>query len=687
MEPSQDSIFHSITTLFQPGDTIELRAITERGIVNGFYRDADRLAEHAAAISSASHHPPANVYICLNPVKDALFARRANKLDRAGRGAGAGDADIAMRRWLLCDIDAQRDASGISSTDSEKKAAEQLASQVYRYLAEHLGADCLLVCDSGNGYHLVIRLDDIPADDASRRVCEQLLAKLAEQFDNERAKVDRTTFNASRICALWGTVKRKGDSIPDRPHRLTKLLRVPEQLQRADWSKLVELAGAHQPASCLPAAEHQPGGMQVEQLLEHRGVEYSRDDQYRTASGEQATRYILEVCPFDPAHDDRSAAIIAWASNGAISFSCRHNGCSGKGWPELQQLWQLPPPITAADIILPQPKPELLIISSLDVQPEPIEWLWQDRFVMGGINLLAGRGGIGKTYLICDLVARITSDHLPAPNGQPIRHGRVLYSTGEDHIAKVIEPRMQQHGANRSRLEYLKGMPSGRYVQLLDVIAHADLLRDALASRSDTVAMVLDPISSFQGAGVDGNKVSQVRRFTAVLSALAEEFNVAILGIHHFNKGRRDVAGDSISGSHAYRDAGRAIWLCALDASDPSRRLVVCDKSNWAPEMPPGLAYRIEQGRISYEAEPLDMTSDELMAQGSPQSVEIACEWLLGQLAAGPRAAVDIQIAATADGIRERTLFRAKKQLSISSIRSGDRWFWQLPEQDGQPGG
>jgi RecA-family ATPase len=96
---------------------------------------------------------------------------------------------------------------------------------------------------------------------------------------------------------------------------------------------------------------------------------------------------------------------------------------------------------------------------------------------------------------------------------------------------------MQQHGADRSRLEYIKGLPAGRYVQLLDVLSHVDYLRQAIAQRPDTAALVLDPLSSFQG-GADSNKVAEVRRFTAVLTQLAEEFSIAVLGIHHFNKGR-----------------------------------------------------------------------------------------------------------------------------------------------------
>lgn len=424
------------------------------------------------------------------------------------------------------------------------------------------------------------------------------------------------------------------------------------------------------------------GGWDIDQLLRQRHIEYETHEG-TSNSGERWTVYQL-ACPFSEDHDD-GFAITRW-DNGAVAARCHHDRCKGKGWDDVKRVWQLPDStsVSAKDITLPSQaqttKTELRILRSRDVQPEEIDWLWQDRLVLGGINLCCGRGGIGKTYFLCDLVARITNESLPAPNGMPLRHGRVLYATGEDHLNKVIEPRMQQHRADRDRLDYICGLPTGRYVQLLDVIGHCDLLRDALGNRPDTVALVLDPISSFQG-GADSNKVTQVRQFTAVLSQISEEFNIAILGIHHFNKGKREIAGDSISGSHAYRDAGRAIWLFALDRDDPSRRLMVCDKHNWAPDRPPGLAYRIEAGQVIYEPEPLEMTSDELMTQGEQRSLDIACSWLLTKLNSGRQPAIDLQIGAAAEGIKDRTLQRAKKRLQIGSRRENNQWFWQLPTE------
>ncbi len=692
ISPDIEQIKRTLGVLFQPGDTVELRCIADR-VVNGYYRNPDKLAVDACSLNG-DITPQHNIYTCLNPVDPQLYGRRADQYAYACKGEGVKDQDIICRRWLLLDIDPVR-PSGVSATSGQRAAALQVAKAVYRYL-QQLNLPAPVVADSGNGQHLLLRLADLPNTAEVRWASEQFLRHLHDRHSNELAHVDQTTFNAARISCLYGTIKRKGTDLPEQPHRLSKLLAVPDPLQAVSLEQLLAVVGPYpgdpqqQPQAATGPAWNIP------QLLAQRNVEYEQDT-CQTSSGEQTARYQLDSCPFNPEHNDGSAVILQW-SNGATSFRCHHNSCTGKDWQALKELWQLngSPGVTAADIVLPAQQQqvtagqELIIVRSLDVQPVPIEWLWQDRLVIGGINLLCGRGGIGKTYQTCDLVGRITNTALPAPDGQPIQHGRVLYSSAEDHLAKVVEPRMQLHGVDRSRLEYITGSPAGTHVQLLDVITHCHLLDTALQQRPDCIALVLDPISAFQG-DTDSNKVAAVRRFTGVLSQLAERHNIAIIGIHHFNKGRRDFAGDSISGSHAYRDAARAVWLFALDENDHTRRLMVCDKYNWASACPPGLAYRIENGVICYEAEPLDMTSAELLAQGTEKPVDVAAAWLLAQLSQGELPASDLQIAATLHGIKDRTLNRAKKQLGVVSRKVENRWYWALQdasnEQEGQVSG
>ena len=670
-----DSILATVNLLFEPEETVELRCVTDGCILNGFYRDFLTLGHDAVALNAGE-----NIYVCLNPVLPELYARRADRTARAGRGEAVKDDQVTCRRWLLVDIDAVR-SSGISATDAEKQAAQTVTGQVYDWLASQWRKECLVVADSGNGYHILIRLQDLPADANTRQICEQFLATLSTRFSTSTAKVDQTTFNAARITSLYGTIKRKGSDIPERPHRPSKLLSVPEQLYAVPLASLAAVVGASPPSNGQPV-ESAPAAalLDIPALLHEHGHEYSVDDAYQTQDGSVAAKYILDVCPFNSEHSNRSAVIIQWRNTGSIAFMCHHDGCKGRDWKAIEEKWGLPPSITtitAADIVFPAAPARgavdsatagLSIICDADVVIEPISWLWQDRIVQGGFNLFAGRGGIGKTFYLCDLTARITNESLMAPTGTAIQHGRVLYASGEDHVAKIIKPRMQQHAADSSKIEYIKGLPTERYVQPLDVIAHCALLHDALQQRPDVVALVLDPITSFQGIG-DINKVADIRRFTAILNGLAEEFDIAILGIHHFCKGKRDVAGDAISGSHAYRDAARAVWLFAEDPEEPGRCLTVCDKFNWSEHRPMGLAYRIQNGRVCYEPDPVDMTSDELLSRESQTRLDTTCAWLLTKLASGSQAATKLHLAATAEGVSITTL---RRETAVRSAVSTD---------------
>jgi hypothetical protein len=49
--------------------------------------------------------------------------------------------------------------------------------------------------------------------------------------------------------------------------------------------------------------------------------------------------WVLNPCPWNPEHTNRAAFIIRHAS-GAISAGCQHDGCQGKGWHDLRDLYE-----------------------------------------------------------------------------------------------------------------------------------------------------------------------------------------------------------------------------------------------------------------------------------------------------------------------------------------------------------
>ena len=77
-----------------------------------------------------------------------------------------------------------------------------------------------------NGAHLLYRID-LPNDQEALAFVTHALAELDRRYSDDVVKVDVTSANAARIWKAYGTVARKGDSIPGRPHRLSRNSRCP----------------------------------------------------------------------------------------------------------------------------------------------------------------------------------------------------------------------------------------------------------------------------------------------------------------------------------------------------------------------------------------------------------------------------------------------------------------------------
>jgi hypothetical protein len=96
-------------------------------------------------------------------------------------------------------------------------------------MAEELAAEPwgeAIVADSGNGAHLLFRID-LPNNADALQIVSGALNDLSRRYSDDTIKVDVTCANAARIWKAYGTVARKGDAIPTRPHRLSRILEIP----------------------------------------------------------------------------------------------------------------------------------------------------------------------------------------------------------------------------------------------------------------------------------------------------------------------------------------------------------------------------------------------------------------------------------------------------------------------------
>ncbi len=338
-------ILGALRVLASPGGIIEVRALNP-WTASGYY-DADHLEQAADAIEALDAAGTYDgIYIVLNEINPALLSRRANRIEtRLPKAATTtADADITRRQWFPVDIDVKR-PSGISSTDEEHATALQAAGKVARYLSEEHGFPEPIQADSGNGAHLLYQIN-LPNDEESRTLIERCLKALGAAFDKDPTEdrpgweIDKTTFNAARIWKLYGTVARKGDNTPDRPHRRARILEVPAAIEPVRPGALATIAAQapeeEQPRQAPRQRFNRSGpGIDLEEWLSEHGA--SLPAYHAKSTPGMRSFYIFEVCPWDPSHRDKSA-FVGQRTDGPLVAGCHHNGCSGRTWQDLRDL-------------------------------------------------------------------------------------------------------------------------------------------------------------------------------------------------------------------------------------------------------------------------------------------------------------------------------------------------------------
>jgi hypothetical protein len=323
----------AVARIAGPGQVVEVRALTDQNTHSGYFNDYDALVRSVEPLDAdTSVH---GIYVTLNEVNPALLSRRANRIKiRLGKkDSTTSDADILRRCWLPIDIDPLR-PSGVSSTDEEHELALAKAEEVARWITG-LGFPDPIRADSGNGAHLLYRID-LPNDEGATALVKACLTTLDALFSDERVSVDTANFNAARIWKLYGTVSRKGDNTPERPHRRSRILSAPAEMKIVSPEQLRDLTAR------LPTEQHaqQPTaakdkGFLLRRWLSDNGLGVRSEKPY---SG--GTLFILDQCPFSSAHKDGAFAI--QFGSGAVFAGCKHASCGGgtQRWQELREQFE-----------------------------------------------------------------------------------------------------------------------------------------------------------------------------------------------------------------------------------------------------------------------------------------------------------------------------------------------------------
>lgn len=320
------------------------------------------------------------------------------------------------------------------------------------------------------------------------------------------------------------------------------------------------------------------------------------------------------------------------------------------------------------------------LINMDEVAEEDIKWLYHPYVPRGKITLCAAYPGAGKTYLLCYMAACVSTGNsffnICPFTAEP---EKVIYLSSEDGLGDTLKARMRICGADMKNIFSVidqDAVLSFDSPQIEEIIKE---VRPAL--------LIFDPFQSYIGEDVELNAANKTRAKLNNIVRLAEEYNLAIVLICHFNKNQKGDAITRIIGSTDIVGVSRS-YIAIGTVPDESEMKYMSHEKSSLDKRGKTILFEInpEEGGIKYLGES-SMTMDDYTRQASENrrraapAVEAAKEFLKDQMPEGKRAAKELENLAEANKISKTALYKARKELGIISQKEGfgGQYYWKLP--------
>ena len=327
-------------------------------------------------------------------------------------------------------------------------------------------------------------------------------------------------------------------------------------------------------------------------------------------------------------------------------------------------------------------EPNLKLINMEQVEVEKIDWLLYPFIPFGKVTIVQGDPGEGKTTMVLQIIAKLTKGEAVLPSDSDesalekktmvLEPVNVIYQTAEDGLGDTIKPRLLSAGADCSRVMVIDD--GDQALTMMDA-----RLEEAIIQTKARL-VVLDPIQGFLGADVDMHRANEIRPLMKRVALLAEKYHCAIILIGHMNKNSNGKSSYRGLGSIDFQAAARSVLIVGRIKDEPEIRVVCHVKSSLAPEGK-SIAFRLDKDTGFEWIGEYDISADDLLSgDNRGQKIHVAKEFLQEVLASGSVAQTKVAEEAESRGIKKKTLWNAKKELEIDSVKIGNQWFWMLPE-------
>lgn len=571
MKFDETELRQAVNILKPDNQLFEIRFIGNSGKLNfsGYFTSADTLVRELFKLNPSES---GNVYITLNNINSACYSRQQRDIFVKNCKVTTSDNDIFGYDWLMLDFDPKR-PSGTSSSDAELEIAHQKAVQVYKYLNQ-CGFNQPIVAVSGNGYHLLYKIRMQNTTENSRLI-ENTLKTLNTLFSENNIDIDTKVYNPSRICKLYGTVARKGANTPERPHRLSKIISMPNEIKVNSKSLLESIVKIipTQPETPQKYNNYSPNKFELENWLTEHNINITQKSNFNGG-----TKYILENCPFDSNHNGKDACLIK-LPNGAICFHCFHQSCSDKKWKDFRELFE---PDAYQKKEYHQPNHNLPDVPSRTAVNKPIfltpEYIRNmpsppEEFIKTGIYILDKKlRGLKKGFVTClsglrasgksSLISQIAIESAQQNYRTALYSGEltpknllkwlVLQSAGKENVYQTGYENyyLPKPGVEETVCKFLEDkifLYNNDYGNKFEFVI--DNLQKCVDEHKVDL-IILDNLMTLDISSLDYDFYQRQSKFVGELEDFAKKNNIHIIFVAHPRKSQGFLRLDDISGSN-----------------------------------------------------------------------------------------------------------------------------------------
>ena len=295
---------------------------------------------------------------------------------------------------------------------------------------------------------------------------------------------------------------------------------------------------------------------------------------------------------------------------------------------------------------------ERLLTLYSEVQSTDVRWLWYPFIAIGKITLLQGDPGDGKSTMMMNLIAELSTGG-KTPDGCKIgAPQKVIYQCSEDGVSDTIKPRLERCGADCRKIAFInEEVYNG-------LTLDDERIRQAIIEFRPRL-VVIDPIQAYLGSDSDLQIAGRARKLMRRLGSI-------------------DVVA-----------AARSVLQVERDTENPDIRIVHQIKNSLAPTAE-DIRFSISADKGFRWLECRPQLFEKQQPDAEPKfdtEQQKAAYWIKHFLEKGDMSANEIYCRLDNEGISKRVARMVKTEMGIHCYQKKRRWYWSVQLEEGAMNG